>query len=126
MDHNEIFVVLLLTVAATRMVAFILWYRQHVNLKVIAGLQGLVDKMKEYDLDARAGLIICQDFDLHILYIDPALQNLLGCPTSVDELLPLSMRERHRQLVAPYVGHQALPASGSRHLMDMMDLYRYL
>jgi class 3 adenylate cyclase len=91
-------------------------------MKVIVNLQGLVDKMKEYDLDTRAGLIICRDSDLRIQYIDPVLQNILGCPTNMDELLPTSMRDRHRRLVAPYVGHRALPDSLNHPLRNVQIL----
>ncbi len=80
----DLVVSFLLVSAVAGIMYFATWYRQQTSLKIVAGLQGLVDKMKEYDLDTRAGLIICQDSNLRIQYIDPALQSFLGCPTHVD------------------------------------------
>lgn len=41
-------------------------------------MKGLVDQLKEYNLDKKAGLIICTGKDLGINYMDPSLQALLG------------------------------------------------
>ena len=78
---------------------------------IISTLQGLVDKLKEYDLDARAGVLICRGHDLHIHYIDPILQKLLGSVEFVNDILPESSRESHRIMVSRHVGLQQLPKS---------------
>jgi hypothetical protein len=62
--------------------------------------QLLVNQMKQYELDGRAGLLVCKGPGLRILYADPSLTTIVGNRTSVSELLPPALRERHRMHVA--------------------------
>ncbi len=94
----------------------------HLSSKIIRGIQELIDKMKEYDLDARAGIIFCRGSDLHIHYFDPSLQAVFGRPKFIEELLPVSMRERHRKLMTRYVGSQPLPDSLNHPLRNVQIL----
>ena len=89
---------------------------------IISTLQGLVDKLKEYDLDARAGVLICRGHDLHIHYIDPILQKLLGSVEFVNDILPESSRESHRIMVSRHVGLQQLPKSLDHPLRNVQIL----
>ncbi len=43
-------------VVALAALAILKWTSDSLTVDIIAGVQGLVDKMKEYDLDTRAGL----------------------------------------------------------------------
>ena len=103
-------------------IAVIWWVWKRFTDDLISMMQGLVDKMKEYDLDARAGLMICRGHDLKIYYMDANLQKMLGAATCVNDILPESTREKHRQLVARYVGAQPLPDSLNHPLRNVLVL----
>ena len=102
--------------------ALFYWIWLRLIVDIISLLQGLVDKMKEYDLDARAGLMICRGRDLQIYYMDSALQKLLGTVVCVNDVLPESTRERHQQLIKRYVGTQPLPESLKHPLRNVQIL----
>ena len=80
------------------------WLRSCSHAGIISDISRLVNKMKEYDLDTRAGVIICSGSKLKVEYVDPALEEMLGRPNFVEDLLPHSFREKHVQLIARYVG----------------------
>jgi class 3 adenylate cyclase len=104
-------VVLIAVISVTAiLLASLRWY---VNAQLVHGIQNLVEKMKEYDLDARAGLIVCSGKSLKVVYLDPTLEPMFGNPLSVNDLLPESMLEKHRNLIHRYVGWagQSLPDS---------------
>ena len=108
---DKIVVLLTSAVAAILLGIMTLAIRVKKNLKrdITTMIQELVTKMKEYDLDTRAGLFICEGNDLRIQYMDSALKGAFGTPTCVSDLLPESFRNKHRQLVARFVGPQPLP-----------------
>ena len=102
--------------------ALVYWFKERLVTDVIHTIQGMVDKMKEYELDARAGLMVCRGSDLNIYYMDASLQKLLGNVMCVNDILPESMREKHRRIVARYVGPQPLPDSLNHPLRNVQIL----
>ena len=89
------------------------WIQRRSQARVISDISCLVNKMKEYDLDTRAGIIVCSGSTMKIEYVDPALEAMLGKPKFIAELLPLHFREKHQQLIARYVGRFARPLPDS-------------
>ena len=84
-------------------------------------LHRVLSHIKLLGLDARAGLILCSGPDLHVHYMDPALDPYFGedCLTSLHELVPASKREAHRALLARLPKGQPLPDSLNHPLRNM-------
>ena len=89
------------------------WMNRRSRSALVSGIQGLVDKMKEYQLDARAGVIICSGSNLRVEYIDPSIELILGQPSSVEDLLPQSFHQKHKVLVRRYAGWSGAPLPDS-------------
>ena len=85
---------------------------------LIRGIQALLDKLKEYQLDARAGVIVCGGPQLRVVYIDPILSPLIGQPEFVDDLLPSWFHEKHARLVRRF-------ASGAGKANPLPDLLNH-
>jgi class 3 adenylate cyclase len=77
---------------------------------MVGKMQELVNKLKVYELDTRAGLLICQGNKLVIKYMDSNLQKILGRPSCIADLLLVTMRDKHVAMVAAYRGKD-LPES---------------
>ena len=106
-------VLAILLVGFTAILAIKQWFVTAHTAFVSAKMQELVCKLKEFDLDPRAGLVVCRGSRLFIHYMDPTLKKMLGSPACVDDLLPVQMRGKHAQTVAKYSGSRAgeLPES---------------
>ena len=89
---------------------------------VTTAMKGLVDQLKEYNLDTNAGVLICHGRNLGISYMDPSLKKLLGDRSCIEDLLPLQLRMKHRQIVSRYVGTQTLPDSLNHPLRNVQIL----
>ena len=86
------------------LVVLVYWLKRSLSAQLIGGIRVLVEKMKEYDLDTRAGLIVFRGRNLKVVYLDPILAPVLGNPQCIEELLPESMHRQHRMLIRPYTG----------------------
>ena len=82
----------------------------------------MIDKMKEYEMDTRAGLVVCRGRQLEVQYMDPSLKTLLGTPRSVEEMLPPEFRHKHTKLVQRFVGGNPLPDSLNHPLRNVQIL----
>ena len=85
----------------------------------VAVLQGLVDRMKLYEPNAGAGLLICFGPRLRVIYVDPCL---VGRPRHIAELLPPCLRPTHEEIVRRF-GHR-LPDSLHHPLRNVPILLR--
>ena len=104
-------------------IRFILvWTSKMISASIVGGVQQMIDKMKEYDLDTRAGLVVCKGRQLEVQYMDPSLKTLLGSPTLVEEMLPPEFRHKHTKLVQRFVGGDPLPDSLTHPLRNVQIL----
>ena len=79
---------------------------------IIRALQTLLDALKEYRLNARAGILICVGEELRIVYVDQTLIPWIGRPKHVSDLIVPSMKKQHAQITARYAGRSTpLPDS---------------
>ena len=88
----------------------------------VAVLQGLVDRMKLYEPNAGAGLLICFGPRLRVIYVDPCLVGWLGRPRHIAELLPPCLRDTHEEIVRRY--RHRLPDSLHHPLRNVPILLR--
>ena len=104
-------------------IRFILvWTSKMISASIVGGVQQMIDKMKEYELDTRAGLVVCRGRQLEVQYMDPSLKTLLGTPRSVEEMLPPEFRHKHTKLVQRFVGGNPLPDSLNHPLRNVQIL----
>ena len=89
---------------------------------IARSMQGLLDRMKEYELDTRAGLLICRGPKLRIQHIDPNLEDIIGRPKFVEDILPENFRETHKKLIARFVRDETLPSSLNHPLRNLQLL----
>jgi class 3 adenylate cyclase len=88
----------------------------------VAVLQGVVDRMKLYEPNAGAGLLICFGPRLRVIYVDPCLVGWLGRPRHIAELLPPCLRDTHEEIVRRY--RHRLPDSLHHPLRNVPILLR--